>query len=94
MERVSSFIKIIIIYFYFSGITTHLVLFETENLERSKKLQHLRENKFKNKVIVVNYGWLYDTMESGSIVPVDDYLVEYWKVFGVINVNSSLKEVK
>jgi len=77
MERVSNFIKIIIIYFYFSGITTHLVLFETENLERSKKLQHLRENKFKNKVIVVNYGWLYDTMESGSIVPVDDYLVEY-----------------
>lgn len=57
------------------GITTHLVLFETENLERSKKLQHLKENKFKNKVTVVDYGWLYDTMQAGKIVKVDDYLV-------------------
>lgn len=59
------------------GKTTHLIVFAQENLEKSKKLSQIKEGNFKSPVDVIDSGWLFDSMNNGEPLPVDDYKIEY-----------------
>lgn len=76
--------------FFYSGKTTHLIIFETENLEKSKKLSQLKENKFKGKgqVEVVDTLWLFESMKKGELLPVDQFRVPYWCVANISPINT------
>lgn len=52
------------------GHTTHLVILNTENLERSKKLDQIK--RFKQKPKCVNIDWLLDCLEYGRILDETD----------------------
>lgn len=45
------------------GKTTHLIIFETENIQKSVKLTQIKENKFKTPIEVVDTNWLFDCMK-------------------------------
>jgi len=47
------------------GLTTHLVMLNTEDLSRSKKLEQIK--KFKKQPELVNLDWLLDCFEQGKI---------------------------
>ena len=69
----SLYFKILII--YFSGLTTHLVVFDLRDMTLSKKLQQIQ--KFKKKPHIVNLDWLMDCMETGEI---KDAEMEQYKI--------------
>jgi len=56
------------------GLTTHLVVFSEDGLEKSKKLQYIK--KFRRPPHVVNLNWLYLTLQTGEIQDADAYQIE------------------
>lgn len=48
------------------GHTTHLVILDTGDLSRSKKLEQIK--RFTKKPLVVDISWLLDCLEHGKVL--------------------------
>lgn len=57
------------------GKTTHLIVFATENLDKSVKLQQIKSGRFKSQIEVVDTNWLFDSMKMGRVLQENDFRV-------------------